>query len=266
MSALVTIDGRPAADSVEDVASCATQSDGLHDARLAWVTLRGPELKQWRKKFAERAPKRWQEKFGKLSPKLPAALVLPDWWEKEFGDRWGWDPTSWAEPDEGTIANWSKHWSAIVKQTLRLDALECDAISWNPALSECWRTLFGVNWWRSVAPFVCWMPEQNPTLRPRKVSKSWLAPLPGALVDAGGYKHWSNPKFEGRPWFVNDNPMVASEWIGEVPENPDVLLSDWTTKYGKQHNEVEGSELRPTDARSSSSRSHREHRTSRPRT
>jgi hypothetical protein len=84
VSALVTIDGRPTAvslNSEEDV----TSSDGWvpEHARIDWVTLEGPALKLW------------QEKFGDRDPKLPAALVLPKWWMKEFGDRWGWDPTRW---------------------------------------------------------------------------------------------------------------------------------------------------------------------------
>jgi hypothetical protein len=50
---------------------------------IDWVTLAGPALEQWRKRFGDR------------TPTLPAVLVLPDWWRKELGDRWGWDLTKW---------------------------------------------------------------------------------------------------------------------------------------------------------------------------
>ncbi len=53
---------------------------------------------------------------------------------------------------------------------------------------------------------------------------------------AGGYRHALNPLFQG-PWFV-DEPMVAGDWVEDVPENADTLLADWTAKYGKHHNEV----------------------------
>lgn len=35
------------------------------------------------------------------SGKLPAALVLPKWWRKEYGSRWDWDPTKWISVPNG---------------------------------------------------------------------------------------------------------------------------------------------------------------------
>jgi hypothetical protein len=76
-------------------------------------------------------------------------------------------------------------------------------------------------------------------------------------VDAGGYKHWSNPKFDGLPWRINEpivlassasrkrffdwlieHALVANERVEEARENPDVVLAAWTAKYGKHKNEA----------------------------
>jgi hypothetical protein len=84
--------------------------------------------------------------------------------------------------------------------------------------------------------------------------KAWLAtPRPHlsvALTDAGGckdgYLRGSNPRFDHLPWFV-DEPMVASDWVRDVPNNADTLLSDWRAKYSKQHTEVKDPNIERQD-------------------
>jgi len=75
------------------------------------------------------------------------------------------------------------------------------------------------------------------------------------LIDAGGYRHWFNPLFEGLPWLI-DVPMVASEWIGFVPEDAEYLLAEWTAKYAKQRNQPEDQNLNCTIRFSASKMSH----------
>ena len=68
--------------------------------RIDWVTVKLAKL-----------PKRLREvwaKRGLKTPatlKLPAVLVLPDWWSKgkDFGDRWEWNPTNWATPPSTSV-------------------------------------------------------------------------------------------------------------------------------------------------------------------
>jgi hypothetical protein len=79
--------------------------------------------------------------------------------------------------------------------------------------------------WQSSAVFRDWL-DSNVDARHLSVA-----------TGAGGYRHALDPLFEGLPWFV-DEPMVAADWVRDVPENADVLLADWTSKFSKQHNKV----------------------------
>ena len=64
-----------------------------------------------------------------------------------------------------------------------------------------------------------------------------------ALTHAGGYKHWSNPRFDGLPWPI-DKPMEVSEWVGEAPENAGLLLAKWTGRYkSHRHRNVDADEV-----------------------
>jgi hypothetical protein len=108
------------------------------------------------------------------------------------------------------------------------------------------------------------VPVENATKRHSSAElRDWLRQprpyLAGVLTDAGdcrdGYKHGSNPRFDGLPWHINEpialissasrkrffdwlveHALVANERVEDVRENPDVVLAAWTAKYNKQHN------------------------------
>jgi hypothetical protein len=94
--------------------------------------------------------------------------------------------------------------------------------------------------------------DQNRGLCPRMSRATDIPPLdsaanvascdlPVTLTDAGGYKHWSNPKFDDLLWLV-DKPMEVSEWVGDVPENAGLLLAKWTGRY-ENHRNVDANEV-----------------------
>jgi hypothetical protein len=117
-----------------------------------------------------------------------------------------------------------------------------------------WDTLKPPKWWRAeVGDRWEWDPAwfQLPTRGPIVPT----CPSSVTLTDAGGYRHWFNPLFEGLPWLI-DVPMVASEWIGFVAEGAEYRLAEWMIKYGKQHNQPKDQNLNCTIRFSASKMSH----------
>ena len=91
---------------------------------------------------------------------------------------------------------------------------------------------------RGLCPRMSWATDIPPLDSAANVAS---CDLPVTLTDAGGYKHWSNPKFDDLPWLV-DKPMEVSEWVGDVPENAGLLLAKWTGRY-KSHRNVDADEV-----------------------